>query len=121
MSRVLGKEVLVEAQASRNNTTYSGSMKFDTCTGDVALRVIATGANSYAITQQCSTDDHNWYDCTDGNEGAFGAVASTTTTAVSAWVVPTLAPAPYTRFKIVESADAAAGLVTIEAFFSEDI
>ena len=84
------------------------------------MKVDATGSSSYTITQQCSDDNLHWYDPTDGNESAIGAVASTTTTAVSAWIVPTLAPAPYIRFKIVNGT-AGAQTVSIVAFFSEDI
>jgi hypothetical protein len=121
MGRIYGKEVLANKQASRNNTTYSSSMRFDTCTGDVGAIVLATGANTYAITQQCSLDNINWYDAVNGAMSAVGALASSTTAAISTWVYPTLVPAPYIRFKIVESANAADGLVTIILVFSEDM
>ena len=117
--RTLGREILATASAVNNTTIYSDSMKFETCTGDYAMKVIATAACSYTITQQCSDDNLTWYDPTDGNEGAIGAVTSTTTTAVSAWIVPTLAPAPYIRFKIVNSS-AVAGTVTIHFYMQEE-
>ena len=121
MSRVLGREVLADGAASAgSDTTYTSSMKFDTSTGDVALKVDMVGAKTWTVTQQCSKDDHNWYDPTDGNETAIGAVCSTTTTAVSKWIVPTLAPAPYIRFKVV-SGTAGATTYSISVIFSEDI
>lgn len=108
--RILGREVLADGAASAgSDTTYTASMKFDKCTGDYAMEVSMLGAKTWTVTQQCSFDNVTWYNPTDGNEGAIGAVCSTTTTAVLAWIVPTLAPAPYIRFKVVNGT---AGAIT---------
>ena len=119
--RTIGKHVMCTAQASRNNTTYTASVPFNRCGGDVGLLVTATEANTYAITQQVSDDNLTWYDPKDASNGALGAVASSTTAAIATrWVSIALRQAPYTRFKIVESANAAAGLVTIVMFPIEE-
>lgn len=118
MSQFLGHKKLATDLACNNTTVYSESMPFETCTGDVAIELTATTASTWTITQQASPDNIKWYDCTDGNEGAVGAVCSTTTTAVSAWIVPTLAPCPYVRFKIVNGTELA-GVVNLTLFYSE--
>lgn len=118
--RILGREVLAEEAASAgSDTNYTPSMKFDKVTGDVAIEAVLAGAKTWTVTQQCSRDNIHWYDPTDGNETAIGAVASTTTTAVSAWIVPVLAPAPYIRFKVVNGT-AGATTYTIIVYAQEE-
>jgi len=88
-------------------------------TGDYAMKVVLNGAKTWTVTQEASEDDANWYACTDGNEGALGAVASTTTTAVSAWILPTLVPCKYIRFKAVNGT-AGATTYSITLFVQEE-
>ena len=119
--RRLGRAILASGAASAgSDTTYTGSMPFETCTGDLALQVDLLGAKTWTVTQQCSDNDKDWYDPTDGNEGEIGAVASTTTTAVNAWIVPVLAPAQYIRFKVVNGT-AGATTYSIIVHFQEEV
>jgi len=108
MGKDLGREVLMTTEACNNSTIYSSSIPFNRSTGEVALKVVSTGNATLAITQQCSEDDVTWYDVVSGSMTAMGAAGSSTTATISNWIVPTLAPAPYIRFKVVESATVAA-------------
>lgn len=121
MSRILGREIVADALTiAKNGTTYTSSMRFDTCTGDVGILLTTTGLMTVVITQQCSDDNKVWKDPTDGAGSATGAIEDLTTEVVDSWIVPTLAPAPYIRFKFVE-ANEAAGTATMIVHFAEDI
>lgn len=122
MGKILGREVLMAAGTTiaQNDSTYTSSFPFNKSTGEVALLVVTTGNCTLAITQQCSEDNITWYDAVNGSMTAMGAAGSSTTATISNWIVPTLAPAPYIRFKVAE-ANAAAGTGKIIMYSQESL
>lgn len=117
---ILGSETLADGLTiTQNTTTYTSSMKFDKCTGNVSIRLTTTGNMTVVVSQQCSSDNINWYDPVDGSGTALGQIADLTTTTIDKWVKPTLVLAPYIRFKFVE-ANAAAGTAVLKVYAQEE-
>lgn len=95
---VTTKQISTAATITNAVTSYSNSFKFNVSAGFAAIEVkTITGAT--AISQQCSTDNANWYDPTDYAGNPLGVVA----TAVSAAGYYQYSPviAPYIRYKYV--------------------
>ena len=120
MSMFLAQEVLASAKAANNSTVYSDSAKFRSTTGFSCVRVVVASAGSptVTITQQCSTNNIDWFDPVDTADTALNAVTVFTTTTGSKYVQFSPVMAPYIRFKIVESASVAC-TVTTELVYQE--
>lgn len=103
---------------ARQGTEYTGSIKFDSCAGDVTVLIIST-AGQIDVTQQCSLDNENWYDPVDTSEVATGIVASNLTVTAGKYISYTVILSPYIRFKIVED-DVAETIVTLKLIYRHE-
>ena len=121
MSRsMVSKEVLASAKAVVKNTTvYSNSRKFHDCDGTACLLIVST-AGTITVTQQCSTDDTNWYD-PETASGAAGAVEDAITVTTGRYLSFTPVLCDYIRFKIVETGTSADTAVTLTLVYRVEL
>lgn len=107
-------KLVSNAQALTDGVTaYSTAMKLRVWAGFAALEVVANSV-TVVITQQCSTDNINWYDPVDKSGAALGAIASALATTGYIEFDPVLAL--YVRLKYVPTGS---GAITCKLILSE--
>ena len=117
---LVGYDTLMDkTTVAKNGTGYTSSMKFDRCTGTVCVFLVST-AGSITVTQQCSTDDVNWYNPENTAGAALGGVIATMTVTTGTWVSYSPVMAPYIRFKVKEN-NSAATIATVKLMFQEEV
>lgn len=120
MGRLLAIEKLVVGTAgavAQNATEYSEVMVFSQSTGEVAVLLVTT-AGSITVSQQCSTNNKDWYDPVDATGAAVGVVTTAEGVTTGKWIVYTPVMSEYIRFKVVEN-NTAATTVTIKIIVQE--
>ena len=120
-ARIVGYTPLMTAELlEASDTHYTSSMKFDRCTGEVCVFIVLTGTGTGTISQQCSTDDTNWYDPVNASASALGAVCTAHAATTGAWISYSPVMAPYIRFKVIEAGGAETTTVSVTLIFQEE-
>lgn len=115
----LAGEVLSDAQTCNNDTTYTvRSLKFRSSTGYACVKITLGTTSHVVVTQQCSTDDTNWYNPINASGTPIGIVG-TFTTAGTYYVQFDPVMTPYIRFKMVEN-NTASTTFSLSLIYQED-
>ena len=115
--RVVGKNPLMNSTVSQAGTSYSDAMRFDRCTGEVAVLLTST-AGKITVTQQCSVDGTTWFDPVSSNGASLGLVCLNQLVTTGRYIVYTPVLSQHMRFKVVEG-NTGATTVTINIIFQE--
>lgn len=107
-------KTLSDAQALTNAvTTYSNSVEVNRWAGFAAIEVSANTATA-TISQQCSSDNVNWYDAVNATGTALGTVATALATTAYIEYDPVLSK--YYRLKYVPTGS---GSITTKLIITE--
>lgn len=107
-------KTLSTAQALTNGVTaFSNSVEVNRWAGFAAIEISANTATA-TITQQCSSDNTNWYDPVDSSGTALGAIATGLATTKYIEYDPVLSK--YYRLKYVPSGS---GAITAKLIITE--
>lgn len=107
-------KTLSNAQTLTNGvTSFSNSVEIIIWAGFAALEVSANAATA-TITQQCSSDNVNWYDAVDKTGTALGAIATALSTTAYIEFDPVLTK--YFRLKYVPTGT---GAITAKLIIAE--
>ena len=100
-------------------TIYSNSRRFHDCTGTACLLITTTSTAEIAVTQQCSTDNKNWYD-PETAAAAAGVVDSSIVAASTVYMSYTPVLCDYIRFKVI-AAEAVSNLVSLTLAYRVEV
>jgi len=102
--RVLTKYLSESQSVANGGTGYTAVVNMRAATGYAAiLYTEELAGSSVTITQQCSLDGDTFYDPTDKDGSAVGAVQAACTATGYFQYSPVIAP--YIRYKVVAAAD----------------
>lgn len=93
--------------------SFSNSVEIITWAGFAAIEV-SSNTGTVTITQQCSTDNVNWYDPVDKTGAALGAIATVLATTAYIEFDPVLSK--YVRLKYVPTGS---GTLTVKLIITE--
>lgn len=111
---ILAVKTITNAQTLTNGvTSFSNSVEVNPWAGFACIEVVAMTATT-AISQQCSSDNVNWYDPVDGFGNSLGVVSTSTTGAKYIQYSPVLSK--YIRYKYVPTGT---GTATVKLIIEE--
>ena len=118
MSKHLAYDKVMNAvTVAQAGTEYTDSLPYRSSTGNTAV-LVTSSAGSITITQQCSTDNINWYDPVGPTGTGLGPVYTTMTVGTK-YIIPALVVSPFIRFKVVET-NVAGTVVTLTFIYQQD-
>lgn len=96
-----------------SGSAFSNSVELIVWSGFAALEISANAATT-TITQQCSSDNVNWYDAVDKSGTALGAIAAGLSTTAYIEFAPVL-----TKYFRLKYAPTGAGAITAKLIITE--